>query len=75
MEPSFREDDHVLTFNWSRLRIGNVIVFEKDGRHFIKRVEKIAKGNIYVTGDNQSESAKIGPVTFKEVIGRIILKY
>ena len=75
MEPSFYEGDRVITFNWGKIYAGNVIVFEKDGRNFIKRVKKVAKGNIYISGDNQSESAKIGPVDGRWIIGKVILKY
>ena len=75
MEPSFYEGDRVITFNWGKIYAGNVIVFEKDGKDFIKRVDKITRGQIYVSGDNKVRSAKIGPVDRQWIVGKVILKY
>ena len=41
MEPAFYDGDHVLTFNWIRPKAGDAIVFRKNGKNLIKRVEKI----------------------------------
>lgn len=75
MEPSFGEFDRVLTYNWSLLKRRSVIVFKWEGKVLIKRIDKIEKGKIFVSGDNKKLSSKVGPISFDEVIGRVFLKY
>ena len=75
MEPAFGEFDRVLTYNWSMFKRGSVIVFKWKGTVLIKRIDKIEKGKIYVSGDNKKMSSKIEPISFDKVIGRVFLKY
>jgi len=75
MEPSFREGERVLTFNWNKPRLGNVIVFKQKGKFYIKRIELITVGKVTVLGDNKKLSSKSKPVDFRQVVGRVILKY
>ncbi len=75
MEPAFVEFDRVLTYNWSTLRKGSVVVFKYEGKVYIKRVDKIADDKIYVSGDNKKKSSKVEPIGFDKVIGRVFLKY
>jgi phage repressor protein C with HTH and peptisase S24 domain len=54
---------------------GQIIIFTHEGKEKIKRVEKVEKNKVYVTGDNQadsSDSRQFGWVTNDEVIARII---
>ena len=75
MEPDYLPGDHVLTFNWILPKIYNVIVFEKDGTFYLKRIVKIKKDLIFVKGDNNKVSSKIGPIRSLQLIGKVILKY
>ena len=75
MEPAFYDGDHVLTFNWIRPKAGDAIVFRKNGKNLIKRVEKIKDGKIFIKGDNRRFSSEMGPIESSQMIGKVILKY
>ena len=76
MEPVLRPRDRVLTFNWvRRIMIGDVIVFKRGNKNYLKRVQKIRENLVYVSGDNRLQSAKMGPVDPEQIIGKVILKY
>lgn len=75
MIPTFIPGDHVLTFNWIKPKLSDVIVFYKEKKYFIKRVKKIEADLIYIEGDNVKSSASLGPIAKKQIRGRVILKY
>lgn len=75
MEPAFLEGDHVVTANWIKPKIGDVVVFRANGQNLIKRVEKIVDEKIFVQGDNRKLSSKIGSVEAFQIVGKVILKY
>ena len=76
MEPVLHTGDRVLTFNWvRRIMIGDVIVFKRGNKNYLKRVQKIRENLVYVSGDNRLQSAKMGPVEPEQIIGKVILKY
>jgi len=75
MEPVFYDGDHVLTFNWIKPQIGDVIVLQSGKIYKIKRVIKISANLIFVAGDNKKLSSKVRPVRKKDVIGRVIAEY
>lgn len=76
MLPLYKPGDHVLTFNWHKIRKNDVVVFQATSlSHYIKRVDKIDAKFVYVSGDNKNESAKIEPIERSRIVGRVILKY
>jgi len=75
MEPYFHEGDHVLTFNWKKPTVGDVIVFRHDGLYLVKRIKKVSAGKYYVEGDNRALSSKGMWMNKGEVTGKVILKY
>lgn len=75
MEPAFSEGDHVLTFNWIKPKVGEVIVFKSGTILKIKRVYKILGMRILVRGDNRKSSSDEKSINAKNLIGKIILKY
>ena len=75
MLPNFKPGDHVLTFNWGRAEIRDVLVFKSKDKFYIKRVDKVSGRVVYVSGDNKNESSKIGPIDEKQIIGKVIWKY
>lgn len=75
MMPAFGPGDHVLTFNFIIPKIGDVIVFERDGKKYLKRIEKIKDDLIYVAGDNKEESVGATQIKKVAVIGKVVLKY
>lgn len=75
MVPSYASGDHVLTFNWSKIKCGDVVVFRSDNKFIIKRVDKIDQDFVHVSGDNKQISSNVKPAKFKDVVGKVILKY
>jgi len=75
MLPIFQPGDHVLTFNWIKFKAGNVIVFKKGHKFYLKKIDKIVGKALYVSGDNKKESTKPESVKSSQVIGRVLLKY
>ena len=75
MLPVYQPGDHVLTFNWINLKIGDVVVFKVNNFFYLKRVKKIEKDLVHVSGDNKRESEKIAPVKRTQIIGRVVLNY
>ncbi len=75
MLPSFAPSDHLLTFNWVRPKVGDVVVLKIGNKNYLKRVKKILGDQIFTAGDNQKESARMVPIDIKQVIGKVILKY
>lgn len=75
MSPNFRHGVHVLTFNWGKIRVGNVAVFADSGHFYLKRVKRIGKNKVYLESDNKRASNKMWHVLRKNIIGRVILKY
>lgn len=76
MMPAFKPGDHVLTFNWLRVSKGDVVVFmEMERAYFIKRIDRIARDLIYVSGDNNTRSAKTHPIKRRQIVGKVIFKY
>ncbi len=75
MIPTFQPGDHVLTFNWIRPVSGDVIVFEKGGKNYIKRIKNISGNRYYIGGDNRQNSVMMGSVTWQMIVGKVIFKY
>ena len=75
MEPAFYDGDHVLTFNWIKLKTGDVVVFKSGDIWKIKRVIKTSADLIFVAGDNKKFSTKEKPVKKRDIIGKVILRY
>lgn len=75
MLPKYKSGDHVLTFNWGRVKSGDVFVFIKDKVNYIKRVDKIEDDFVYLSGDNKEKASKIWKIEKSKIIGKVVLKY
>lgn len=75
MLPAYKQGDHVLTFNWIKLKIGDVVVFKYEKKNYIKRIVRILGDSAQVEGDNKNWSSKISPITLRQIVGKVILKY
>lgn len=75
MMSTYHDGDHLITFNWVKVKKNDVIVFRLGTRYLIKRVDKVSIRNIYISGDNKKMSVKLRPITPQQVVGRILLKY
>lgn len=83
MLPTLKPGQDVLVLCWPRLNRGwvfklkvrDLVVFRKDGKEIVKRVQKCDDRRIFVVGDNQkmsTDSRHFGWVDKKEIIGKVI---
>ena len=79
MSPTLYEGQNVLIFNWAYLgkkpKVGDIVVIEMNGREIIKRVKEVNGKQVFVVGDNSSESTDsrdFGPVGMEQVLGIIV---
>ena len=77
MLPIYCPGEHVLTFNWTFPKIGDVVVFRERNRFFIKRVITIKKDeqSVLVCGDNKKGTSKFGPVRLQQIVGKVLFGY
>lgn len=77
MEPFLKSGDEVLVFKFLKIKKGDVIVFKKEKKIFVKRVSKIEDGKFTVLGDNKNDSydsRKFGFINKKDIIGKVVVK-
>lgn len=81
MQPKYQEDDSVivssLPFLFGNPKKGDVIVFEKFNKIYLKRVKKIKDGKYFLVGDNKKDSQdsrRFGSVSFNQIKGKVIFK-
>ncbi len=80
MEPTIKNGETVLAssipFLFSNPKVGDVVVFKKNEKVFIKRITKIDGEKYFVGGDNKKDSLdsrKIGLVERSGIAGKVIL--
>jgi len=56
MSPFLKPGDNVLVWRFAKPKIGDVIVFKVNDKHYVKRIEKIKGDQYFVLGDNKKES-------------------
>ena len=70
------QGDHVLTFNWFKVRKNDVVVFINiDGSFWVKRVKKVLGSKYLVQGDNKKISSKAKVVLRYKIVGKVVWKY
>lgn len=81
MKPTFSEDDSVLVSSipllFGKPKKGDVVVFEKYNRLYIKRIKKIEDEKYFLVGDNKKDSQdsrRFGFVNRNQIKGKIIMK-
>ena len=81
MSPTYKEDDNVLVSSipllFSKPKEGDVVVFEKYNRMYLKRVEKVIDNKYFLEGDNKKDSMDsraFGSVFEKQIKGKVIRK-
>jgi signal peptidase I len=85
MEPTIKNGESVLAsgipYLFSKPKVGDIVVFRRGGKVFIKRVVKIdpsSDGDRYfVKGDNEKDSLDsrvFGWIERKDIIGKLIHK-
>lgn len=81
MQPTYNENDNVLVSSlpllFAKPKSGDVVVFEKFNKFYVKRVESIKKGKYFLVGDNKSDSMdsrRFGEVNREQIKGKVIIK-
>lgn len=79
MEPTLRQGQSVLVssipFFIAKPKIGDIVVFRKDQKVFIKRISKVDGNKFFVCGDNEQDSFDsrvIGWVKKEDILGKVI---
>lgn len=81
MSPTFQENDHVLVSNlplvWSAPKVGDIVVFEKEDKMYVKRIGEIKSKKFFLVGDNpvdSLDSRKFGLINSSKIKGKVIAK-
>lgn len=75
MESTFFDEDRVITLNWFKPKVRDVVVFYYKREIYIKRINKITEGKFIVEGDHKTLSSKISPIFKKQIIGKVVWSY
>ncbi|MBP9814746.1 MAG: S26 family signal peptidase [Candidatus Levybacteria bacterium] len=77
MEPGLKKGDSVLALGIFSVKKGDVIIFQKDSKYFVKRVAEIMGNKVKVLGDNPEDSfdsRNFGEIEKDVIIGKVIKK-
>lgn len=78
MEPLIKEGSFLLAsslpFLFRKPKNKDIIFFRSQGKTIVKRIIKREQNRYIVEGDNTSDSKKFGPVSRKDILGKVILK-
>jgi phage repressor protein C with HTH and peptisase S24 domain len=81
MQPTYKEKDEVLVssipLKLGKPKIGDVVVFEKSNKYYIKRIKSIKGKKYFLRGDNKKDSRdsrKFGSVEESHIKGKVIAK-
>lgn len=76
MEPAIRNGQRVLVssipFLFSKLKSGDIILFEKNKKLIVKRIKGIKNDKVKVEGDNKLDSLDFGWIDKEDIKGKII---
>ena len=81
MEPFLKENENVLVsslpFLFSEPQAGDVVVFERLKKVYVKRIKNKIDNNYFLIGDNKNDSEdsrKFGLIPKKDIKGKVIIK-
>jgi len=76
MEPTIKQGSRVLVWQWAYAfkepKIGEIVIFRKEGEFWVKRIKEITGDRVEVEGDNKSDSKEAGLVNKKDIIGKVL---
>ncbi len=75
MFPSFSSNNLVFVTSLLRIRNNDVVVLNLNNKNLIKRIVRISKKKVFVTGDNRNDSFEIGWIEKKNILGKVVLKF
>lgn len=77
MEPYLQEGNRVIALGHLPFKQGDVVVFKKHSKLFVKRVGKITRDKVVVVGDNKKDSLDsrhFGEIKKHDIIGKVVFK-
>lgn len=77
MSPNLKEGTDILTFNWNKIKVGDVVVIKNEGKEIVKRVQSINGREVFVQGDNKegsTDSRHFGPINIDQVVGKVVYR-
>jgi len=81
MIPSYYEKDRVIVSSISYLfmkpKKGDVVIFERNKKNYIKRIKYVKGNEFFLAGDNEKDSLdsrKFGLINRDQIKGKIIFK-
>ncbi len=81
MQPTYNENDEVLVsslpLKFGKPKVGDIVVFEKYNKYYIKRIKEVKKDKYFLEGDNKKDSQdskRFGLVEEKQIKGKVIRK-
>jgi phage repressor protein C with HTH and peptisase S24 domain len=75
MQPTLRAGQIVIGLKNIKPKVDQIIVVNHDGRELIKRLQKIKPNQLYITGDNVSQSSdsrKFGWINGDSIVATVI---
>ena len=77
MVPTLVPGDRILVRYGAPVTVGDVVLFERDGRIDVKRIDRIDSGGVYVLGDNEFaslDSRSYGVIRLDSVVAKAIAR-
>ena len=81
MSPTYKENDKVIVSPipqfFTKPKKGDVVIFEKFNRFYIKRINKIKDGKYFLVGENRKDSddsRRFGSVSPNQIKGKVIFR-
>ena len=77
MSPYLKPEDLAIIWRTKDVKKNDVVVFDRSGDYFIKRVADIKEDKFFLEGDNKKESVdsrKFGWISKQQIIGKVIYK-
>ena len=74
--PNFKNNDLVVSFNKSALKLNDVVIVKADNRFLIKRIKSIINGKFFLEGDNCDYHQPLCNKIFlrNDILGKVIFK-
>lgn len=76
MEPTVGENQVVWVNHWayffSKPKVGDIVIFNYQGKRLIKRIVKKLSGSFEIAGDNKKDSLNLGPINYQSIEGKVV---